>query len=143
MSQAKKGDQVKVHYTGKLDDGTVFDSSEGRDPLDFELGAGQVIPGFEQGTEGMEPGESKTIKIECKDAYGERREEMVQKVSKQELPDDVDPQIGQQYRVPLQNGGSVVVTVSEVTDEDVTLDANHPLAGKNLTFDIELVEIGE
>jgi FKBP-type peptidyl-prolyl cis-trans isomerase 2 len=142
MAQAKPGDTVKIHYTGRLDDGTVFDSSDNREPLEFTLNAGQVIPGFEQAVVGMSPGESKTEKIPMDQAYGPYREEMVIEVGRQVMPSDLQPQVGQQLQVQQPTGEVIPVVVTEVTDSTVTLDANHPLAGENLTFDIKLVEIG-
>ena len=142
MSQAKQGDSVKIHYTGRLDDGTVFDSSKGREPLEFKLGEGQVIPGFEVAVLGMATGDTKTARIEAEDAYGPHREEMVLKVEKGQFPEDIEPQIGQQLQLGQPGGEVVRVVVTEVSEADVTLDANHPLAGKALSFDIELVEIG-
>ena len=141
MTQAKPGDTVKIHYTGKLEDGTVFDSSMNREPLEFTLNGGQVIPGFEQAVVGMMPGESKTQKIPMEEAYGPYRSEMVIEVSRQQLPADLQPEVGQQLQVQQPNGQAVPVFVTEVTDATVTLDANHPLAGEDLTFDIQLVEI--
>ncbi len=141
MTQAKNGDTVKVHYTGKLDNGNVFDTSENREPLEFTLGEGQVIPGFENAVVGMQPGESKTTAIPAEEAYGEHHEEMVIQVPRDQFPPDVQPEVGQQLQVRQQNGQSFVVNVTDVSDDTVTLDANHPLAGENLTFDISLVEI--
>ncbi|NIR33214.1 MAG: peptidylprolyl isomerase [Desulfuromonadales bacterium] len=142
MSQAKEGDSVKVNYTGKLDDGTVFDSSEGKDPLEFTIGSGQVIPGFENAVDGMEVGDSKTVTLSSEDAYGPRRDEMVLQVERERLPDEIDPQVGQQLQVGSSEDQTMIVQITEVTDDSVTLDANHPLAGKDLTFEIELVEKG-
>lgn len=141
MAQAKAGDKVKVHYTGKLDDGTVFDSSAGRDPLEFTVGAGQMIRGFDAGVDGMSVGESKTVKIPSTDAYGEHRDEMVIVVARDEMPPDMEVTPGDQLQMRHETGQIVVVTVTEVTDSNVTLDGNHPLAGKDLTFDIELVDL--
>ncbi len=141
MEQAKNGDQVKVHYTGKLDDGTVFDSSEGREPLEFTLGQGQVIPGFESAVVGMQTGENRTTNIPSEEAYGPHYHEMVLVVPKSQFPADVNPQVGDQLQLRQPNGQSFMVNVTEVGPDTVTLDANHPLAGKNLTFDIRLVEI--
>lgn len=141
MTQANVGDKVKVHYTGKLEDGTVFDTSNNRDPLQFTLGKGQVIPGFEQAIVGMAPGESKTTKIPATDAYGPYKKELVVEVNKTELPKDLNVQIGQQLQINQPNGQTVLVTTTQVTESKVTLDANHPLAGKDLTFDIKLVEV--
>lgn len=141
MPTASEGDTVKVHYTGKLEDGTVFDTSAEREPLEFTLGEGQLIPGFEQAVEGMDVGETKTVNIASDEAYGPRREDLVSQVSKDEFPDEVEPQVNQQFRVNQEDGNSFIVRVSDVQDEEVTLDANHPLAGQDLVFDIELVEI--
>jgi peptidylprolyl isomerase len=141
MVQAKSGDTVKIHYTGRLEDGTVFDSSAKREPLEFIISGGQVIPGFEQAVLGMTPGESKTEKIPMDQAYGPHREEMVLEVSREQIPPDINPEVGQQLQIQQANGQSVPVFVTEVTDNQITLDANHPLAGEDLTFEIELVEI--
>lgn len=138
---AKNGDTVKVHYTGKLEDGTVFDSSEGREPLEFTVGEHEVIPGFEEAIVGMNQSESKTVKVPADAAYGPRIEEMVLKVERSRLPQDFEPQVGQQLQMRRSDGRTIIVTVNGVSESDVTLDANHPLAGKDLIFDIELVEI--
>jgi peptidylprolyl isomerase len=142
MSQAKKGDSIKVHYTGKLDDGTVFDSSVGREPLDFTVGAGQLIAGFDEAVVGMAVGEKKSVRIEAEQAYGPHQPEMTLQAPRSELPADIQPELGMQLEASQEGGHSMVVTVVEVTDESVTFDANHPLAGKALTFDIEVVELG-
>jgi peptidylprolyl isomerase len=140
MAQANSGTTVRVHYTGKLDDGQVFDSSRQREPLEFTLGGGQVIPGFDQAVAGMEPGEAKTVTIPADEAYGGRSEELFLRVERDRLPPDLEPEVGQQLQ--MNQGGQVaIVTVAEVADDAVTLDANHPLAGKDLTFELELVEI--
>jgi peptidylprolyl isomerase len=141
MSQVKANDKVSVHYTGKLDDGTVFDSSADKAPLEFTIGAGQVIPGFESGIIGMTVGETKTIKLEPNDAYGDKRPDLIVSVKKAEIPPDIDVQVGQQLQINRPDGQAIPVLVAEITDTEVTLDANHPLAGKTLTFDIELVKI--
>jgi peptidylprolyl isomerase len=141
MSEAQKGNTVKVHYTGKLSDGTVFDTSVEREPLEFVLGEGKVIPGFESGVEGMKTGESKTITIPSDQAYGPRQEQLVAEVKKDQFPPDLNPQMGQQLQLQQENGQVVVVTVTDINENQVTLDANHPLAGKGLIFDVELVEI--
>lgn len=141
MSEAKKGDKVKVHYTGRLNDGSEFDSSKGREPLEFEIGTQQVIPGFENAVVGMKTGDTITVEIPHTEAYGPVRDEMILKVEKEKLPPEFKPEVGQQYQLPQDNGQNVIVTVTEVTDDSIELDANHPLAGKDLTFDIELVEI--
>jgi peptidylprolyl isomerase len=141
MKQAQHGDTVRVHYTGKLDDGTAFDSSAQREPLEFTLGQGQIIPGFENAVVGMQPGESKTETIPSEEAYGPHRDEMVIEVDRQQLPADLEPKIGQRLQVTQPDGNAVPVVVTEVNPSQVILDANHPLAGKDLTFDITLVEI--
>ena len=142
MAQAKSGDTVKVHYAGKLEDGTEFDSSAGRDPLEFTLGEGGLIPAFEQAVVGMAAGETKTLAIASEEAYGPHREEMVQQVERSQIPDSLELDRGMQLQATRAGGEAVVLTVIEFTDEMVTVDANHPLAGKDLTFEIELVSIG-
>ena len=142
MGNAKKGDKVKVHYTGKFDDGTVFDSSEGRDPLEFTLGSGQVIPGFENGVVDMELKESKTVNVPADEAYGIHREDMVIEVKKEQIPQDIDVQLGTELGMSGEAPGQELrVTVVGITDDMVKLDGNHPMAGKDLTFDITLEEI--
>ncbi len=143
MSKVKQGDTVKVHYTGTLSDGSVFDSSRERDkPLEFTLGEGQLIPGFEKAVEGMSVGDSTSVDIPSDEAYGERRDDLEMEVSKNELPDNIDPEVGMQLQMQQQqNGQAIPVQITEVGDETVTLDANHPLAGKDLTFEIEVVEV--
>lgn len=143
MSQAKNGDTVKVHYTGKLEDGTVFDSSQGRDPLEFKLGDDRMIPGFETAIVGMNVGDEKTIKVRSDEAYGPHREELVFEVERESLPDDLDPQVGQQLELQQPDGRSLILTVADMSDSGVTLDGNHPLAGKDLTFDVTLVSVGQ
>lgn len=135
------GDYIKVHYTGTLDDGSVFDSSEGREPLDFTAGAGQMIKGFDAAVIGMKVGEVKTVTIPAEDAYGLHSDEYVLTFSKDELPEDMDPKIGDQLQLTQSNGRVMTVPVVDVTETTVTVDANHSLAGKDLTFEIELVEI--
>ncbi len=142
MGQAKLGDTVKVHYTGKLDDGTVFDSSAERDPLQFSIGEGLVIPGFEQAVVGMTPGESKKTNIPADEAYGPYRPELVMVVEKERIPTDVSVEVGQMLQISQSNGQAIPVVVTEVSDSQITLDANHPLAGQELIFDIQLVQIG-
>lgn len=141
MAQAKFGDTVKVHYTGKLDDGTVFDSSVSGDPLEFTIGEGMIIPGFEQAVVGMSPGDSKTELIPVDQAYGPHREDMVVIVDRAQMPPDMDPEVGQQLQIQQPTGQAIPVVVTDISDAEVTLDANHPLAGEDLTFDIQLVEI--
>lgn len=141
MAKAKEGDTVRVHYSGFLEDGTVFDSSLERDPLEFTIGSGMLIPGFEDAVLGMDEGETKTVQISAEDAYGYRREELVITISKEQIPPDIDPVTGQELQVRTPNGMVTNVLVTDVTEETVTLDANHPLAGKDLIFEIKLVEI--
>ena len=141
MSQAKSGDTVKIHYTGTLDDGTQFDSSSGRDPLQFTLGSGQVIPGFEKAVEGMAVGDSKTVNIPPEQAYGPRHDQMIQEVPKTALPDDLEPVEGMALQAQGQDGKVINLTITAVQDDSITVDGNHPLAGKALNFDIELVDI--
>jgi peptidylprolyl isomerase len=141
MTQAKSGDTVRIHYTGTLDDGTQFDSSAGRDPLEFALGSGQVIAGFDSAVDGMSVGEQKSVTIPPAEAYGERHEQLVQEVPKSALPDEMQPQVGMQLQSQSPEGQVMNLVVTEVSDESITVDANHPLAGQALTFAIELVEI--
>lgn len=142
MAQAKAGDTVKVHYTGKLDDGTEFDSSrESGEPLQFRLDGCSVIPGFEKVVLGMSPGDSTVAKIPAGEAYGQRNEDLVLTVDRGEMPPRLDPQVGQRLHSHQEDGTPVSMTITGVDEKSVTLDANHPLAGKDLTFDIELVEI--
>lgn len=141
MGQVKSGDKVQIHYTGKLDDGTTFDTSSGRDPLEFEVGSGQVIAGFDKAVEGMAEGDSKTVKIEPEEAYGERHEQLVQEVPKTALPEEIDPEVGMALQSRSPEGQVTQLTVTEIKDESITVDANHPLAGQPLNFDIELVKI--
>ena len=141
MAQAKTGDTVKVHYTGKLDDGTVFDTSADREPLQFTIGEGQLIQDFEQAIVGMNPGDSKTVQILSDNAYGPHHEEMIMVVERNQFPDDLEPKVDQMLQVRQQDGQTYTVKVTDVSEANVTLDANHPLAGKDLTFDIRLAEI--
>lgn len=141
MAEARSGDTVRVHYTGRLADGSVFDSSEGRDPIQFTLGQGQVVPGFERAVTGMQPGEERTVTIPAEDAYGPRRDDLVFSVGRDQFPVNVEPEVGQQLQVQQQGGQTGIVRVAEVSDEAVALDANHPLAGQDLIFDLELVEV--
>ncbi len=168
MAQAKTGDKVTVHYTGTLEDGSVFDTSEGNieqsndhlcgcdskkdtdkgcggncanDPMEFIIGAGQLIPKFEAAVIGLEPGQSVTVSIAADDAYGQRAEEMVAVIERSEIPPEINPEPGHQMEVILEDGSPFPVLVTEVTDSTITLDGNHPLAGRDLTFAIRLVEI--
>jgi FKBP-type peptidyl-prolyl cis-trans isomerase 2 len=141
MSKVENNSKVKVHYTGKLESGEQFDSSQGREPLAFTVGAGQMIPGFEKAVIGMELNESKTVNIPSAEAYGERNEKLIQQVPKSALPPDIQPYVGQQLVSQAENGQQIPVTITAVETETITVDANHQLAGKNLVFDIEVVEI--
>jgi len=141
MQQVKSGDTVKVHYHGKLTDGTTFDSSEGREPLQFEVGSGQVIPGFDTGVTGMSVGEKKTINIPVDDAYGPKQQELIMEFPRDRFPSDMVPEVGMQLNMSNGAGQNFPVVIREVKDETVLLDANHQLAGEDLKFDLELVEI--
>lgn len=141
MANAKHGDHVKVHYDGKLDDGTVFDSSREREPMEFTIGEHRLIPGFEEAVIGMIPGESKNAHIPSDEAYGPYHENLVVQVDRGQFPVEITPEIGQLLQLKGADGEAVMVTVVAFDDELVTLDANHPLAGKDLNFTIELVEI--
>ncbi len=142
MAKAKNGNKVKVHYTGKFEDGKVFDTSLDGQPLSFELGNGHVIQGFNDAVVGMEPGESKTVTISPDKAYGDYKKELVIKVEKSKLPPDADPQIGQKLSANHSgNDTKINFTIVEIEDDVLTLDANHVLSGRNLVFDIELVEV--
>lgn len=142
MTQTKHGDTVKVHYTGRFDDGQVFDSSSGREPLQFTIGQGQIIPGFEAAVVGMVPGQTKTEKIPSDQAYGNHDQNMVAEIERKLVPEGLNPEIGQELEMEHPNGETIPVIVTNVNESHVTIDANHPLAGKDLTFDIELLEIG-
>lgn len=138
----KKGDTIKVHYEGKLDDGSVFDSSEKHgQPLEFEVGAGKVIKGFDSQVEGMEKGEEKEFKIESKDAYGDHNPQLIKKIPKEQLPKDQEVKPGMMLGVGLPNGQQLPATVTEVGEKEITLDMNHPLAGKDLTFKIKVEDV--
>ena len=141
MAKAKANDKVKVHYKGTLKNGEVFDSSEGRDPLEFTLGQGQVIPGFENGIQGMEINEVKTIDIPAAQAYGEIKQELIQIVPKANVPEEIKPEVGMRLVSKTPNGQEIPIIVTEVAEETITIDANHPLAGKDLVFEVTLVEI--
>ena len=141
MPEAKQGDTVKVHYTGKLGDGSIFDTSAEREPLEFTVGAGTVIPGFEQAVIGLQPGESRETTIDATNAYGQRRSDLVTEVKREQLPQELEVSVGQQLQVSMANGQTAVVMVTDITDTSIIIDANHPLAGQDLTFSIELVEI--
>ena len=141
MTQTKSGDKIRVHYTGKFKDGTVFDSSRERDPLEFTIGAGQLIKGFDNAVRGMEVGETKTVDISPEEAYGKKAKSLIVEVKKAEFPEGITPEVGQQLQTQDSDGRPVNMLVTKIEGDNVTLDANHPLAGKTLTFDIELLEI--
>ena len=141
MQQVQNGDKIKVHYHGKLRSGETFDSSQGRDPLEFTVGSGQVIKGFDEGVKGMKVGEKKTVEIPVGDAYGEKQQEMMIEFPKEQFPPDMNPEVGMQLMMSNGGGQNFPVTVAEVKENTVVLDANHPLAGQDLIFDLELVEI--
>jgi peptidylprolyl isomerase len=142
MATAKTGDKVSVHYTGTLASGDEFDSSAGGAPLEFVLGAGQMIPGFDAAVHGMAEGEKKTFTVAAEDAYGQRHPEGIQSLGRDQLPDDMELELGAVLEAEDSHGHNVMLTVVDLTDDTVTLDANHPLAGQDLTFAIELVKIG-
>ncbi|MFC2025213.1 peptidylprolyl isomerase [Chloroflexota bacterium] len=138
---ANDGDTVKVHYTGTLEDGTIFDTSREREPLEFTLGEGQLIPGFEEAVRGMRVGQVKTATIPVEEAYGPHRDDLVMIVERDQLPENMEPGIGEQLQMQEADGRTTVFVVTDVSETSITVDANHPLAGKDLTFEIELVEI--
>jgi FKBP-type peptidyl-prolyl cis-trans isomerase 2 len=141
MQQAKNGDKVKVHYHGKLRSGETFDSSQGREPLEFTLGSGQVIKGFDEGVTGMQVGDKKTVEIPVQDAYGAKNEDMLIEFPRNQFPPDLNPEVGMQLMMNNGDGQQFPVNIVEVKEDSVVLDANHPLAGQDLIFDLELVEI--
>ena len=141
MSKAKNNDSVKVHYTGTLEDGTLFDSSLEGEPLEFKVGAGEMIKGFDAAVVDMAVGDKKKFKIPADDAYGQHREEMVFQIERSQLPEGMEPEIGQHLQTEAEGGHPVVLEIIAVEEANVTLDGNHPLAGKDLNFDIELISI--
>lgn len=141
MSPAKQGDTVKVHYTGTLDDGTLFDSSEEREPLEFEIGSGRIIAGFEAAVIGMNVGESKPTRIASEEAYGVHHPEMVLQVPRSQFPAGIEPELNQQLQLQQPDGTAFAVTITKIENNIITLDANHPLAGQALNFEIRLVDI--
>lgn len=143
MDKVQDKNLVQVHYTGTLDNGEVFDSSRERDPLEFVVGIGQLIPGFDKAVLDMSVGDVKTVKIPAEEAYGERREELVQAVGRDMVPPEMQVELGQQLQLQMEGGQMLPVTVTELDDESITLDANHPLAGETLTFEIEMMSIAE
>jgi peptidylprolyl isomerase len=140
-AMAKEGDLVKVHYTGKLKDESIFDSSQDSDPLEITLGTGQVIPGFEKAVVGMGVGDSKTVEIAAEDAYGPYRDELVVEIEKERIPEDLTVEVGQHLVLRQAEGPPIRVKVADMTEQSVTLDANHSLAGQDLTFEVQLIEI--
>ena len=141
MRQAKEGDRVKIHYTGRLEDGTVFDSSEGRTPVDFTIGDSTLMPGIENGVIGMAVDSEITVEIPSDEAFGDRREELVIELDRSQFPEELDPEIGQQLELRQSGGESIPVTILDVKETTVTLDGNHPLAGHTLSIDLRLIEI--
>ncbi|GGB47230.1 peptidyl-prolyl cis-trans isomerase [Roseibium aquae] len=141
MTEAKTGDKVRLHYTGTLNDGSIFDSSQGRDPLEFTVGSGQIIPGLDSAIPGMQVGDQKTVTIECKDAYGPHDPNAQQAVPRAQIPDGIPLEPGTRLQAQTENGQTMSVVVVAVNDNEVVLDANHPLAGQDLTFDIQLVAV--
>jgi len=141
MAKAKNGDTVKIQYTGKLEDGTVFEASSDGEPLQFTIGASKIIPGLEQAVVGMNPGESKTVEIPSDKGYGPHRKEMVMEVNRNQVPENIKTEVGQQLQMTKPDGQILLVRVTDVSESSVTFDANHPLAGKDLTFDIKLLEV--
>ncbi|AKP52741.1 FKBP-type peptidyl-prolyl cis-trans isomerase [Cyclobacterium amurskyense] len=141
MSVATKGNTVKVHYTGKLKDGTIFDSSQDREPLEFVLGDGKMIKGFDVAVEGMKVGDDKSVTIPTDDAYGPKREDMMLDVPLDQVPAEIKPEVGMDLSIQNQQGQPTPVKVVHIDDTKITLDANHPLAGEDLVFEIKLVEV--
>lgn len=141
MSHAKSGDTVQIHYTGTLQDGTTFDSSQGREPLAFEVGSGQIIAGLDKALPGMAVGDTKKVDVPCDEAYGQPNPDMRHAVPREGIPDDIPLEVGGRLQMQTQDGQVVPVTVIDVNEEQVTLDANHPLAGQDLTFEIEVVGV--
>jgi len=141
MAQAKAGDRVKINFIGKLEDGSVFADTADSEPLEFKLGENKIIPGIENAVEGMNVGESRIVDVNSEQAYGQHRDELVEEVSRDMFPKNVEPKVGQRFEVPQQVGQPMVVRVIDVSEQAVTLDGNHPLAGRDLTFELELLEI--
>jgi len=142
MTQVKPGDTVRIHYTGTLQDGSTFDSSDGRDPLEFEVGSGHVISGLDVALPGMTVGDKKTVNVPCQEAYGPIDPDMRQVIARSSIPPDISLEVGLRLQMQAPDGQALPVVVAELTDDEVTLDANHPLAGYDLTFAIELVSVG-
>ena len=137
----KNGDKVKIEYTGKLDDGSVFDTSAGKQPLEFEVGSGKVIKGVDNAVLGMEKGQEKNVKLEPKEAYGERNQQLMKKIPREHLPKEQEPKPGMVLIIKTPNGQQIPAKIADVTDNEITLDLNHPLAGKNLNFGIKVVDV--
>ncbi len=141
MAEVQDGDNVKIHYTGKFDDGTVFDSSHGREPLEFTVGEHALIPGFEKAVLGMEPGQTKETRIVSEDAYGPHHDNLVIRIGREEFPPDIEPQVGQVLQIRGDGEHPFPVTITHADEQSVTLDANHPLAGRDLNFEIEVISV--
>jgi FKBP-type peptidyl-prolyl cis-trans isomerase 2 len=141
MAQAKLGDRVKVNFIGKLEDGSVFANTADSEPLEFKLGENRIIPGIENAIEGMNVGESKTVNVNPEQAYGQHRDELIEEIGRDMFPENVEPKVGQRFEIARQAGQPMVVRVVDVSEQTVTLDGNHPLAGRDLTFELELLEI--
>ena len=139
--EIKKGDKIKIEYTGKLTDGSVFDSSEGKAPLGFEVGVGQVIPGFDKAVEGMKEGEEKTFTLKVDEAYGPVREDLVQKFPRDKLPEKPEPEVDMMLMMQAPTGQQIPAKIAAIENNEVTIDINHPLAGKELTFEIKIVSV--
>jgi peptidylprolyl isomerase len=141
MEQAKNGDQVKVHFTGKIDDGIVFASSHGQEPLEFRIGDGSVLPGVDQAINGMAPGERKTVTLAPSEGFGEKTDALVLTVERSQFPEGFEPREGMELHVPQPDGSIVFFKILQIFESEIKLDANHPLAGKTLTFELELLEV--
>ncbi len=141
MKKAKNGDTVKVHYTGRLDDGTIFDSSEGKAPLQFTIGEGRLMQTFEEGVIGLTEGESKKIQVAAQEAYGLRQDKLVATIPFEAMPEGLNPEVGMRLQMRTPEDQLIVLRIVEVSENDITVDANHELAGKDLNFEVELVEI--
>ena len=141
MVAAKQGDRVKVHYKGTLEDGSIFDSTEGQEPFEFTIGSGEVLPDFENAIVGLEPGNETNVKILSENAYGNYREDLCFPVERNYFPPNIEPKVGEFFSLQLKNGNTVVVKVKDIQGDTVILDANHPLAGEDLNFQIKLIKI--
>jgi FKBP-type peptidyl-prolyl cis-trans isomerase 2 len=141
MAQVKTGDNVRINLTGKLEDGSIFMSTANSEPLEFKVGEGKILPGIENAVEGMNIGESKSVNVSPEQAFGQPREELVEEIGRDKFPSNVEPKVGQKLEVPQQQGQPIVVRVVDVSEQSITLDANHPLAGRELAFDLELLDI--